>query len=210
MTASIHIELTAQTVEEALQQLIDDIDKIETAPSNPEENPDNDDPFFDERARIMATVAAVARFMQSLPELDREERLRPLVTLLAALIDVQDGRKSKLLSPDRKRGRKMPPLGEQYARAIAAAAMEFFTRIDGVINEEAARRVARWLDNNGKDYLFTDDSEPYTQVERWREKVIPGPESPYVDQHYQILVAWGDTSGLGPEQTAKKLLKLLS
>ncbi len=110
-------------IDEALQRLVDDLDKIETSPADPNENPNNEDSFFDERAQIMATVAAVAIFMQSLPELAGKEQERPLVTLLSHLMDVHEGRKSELLSTDRKPGRKRPPLGVQFFRAGAAAAM---------------------------------------------------------------------------------------
>ena len=49
----------------------------------------------------MATVAALAQFMQSLPDLAGKERERPLITLLSALTDVHQGRTSDLLTPVR-------------------------------------------------------------------------------------------------------------
>ncbi len=57
------------SLEEALQQLIEDLDKIGTLPADPGENPDNEDPFFDERAQIMATVATVAYSCSRCPNL---------------------------------------------------------------------------------------------------------------------------------------------
>ena len=187
-------------IEEALQRLVDDLETL------PDENPDSEDPFFDERERVIGTVQAVAQFMQSLPELAGKERERPLITLLSHLLDVQDGLKSKLLSPDRERGRKRPPLGEQYARARAAAAMEFFTLVDGYDNEQAARRVARHLDSNGNAHLFHDRTEHYEQIESWRENVT-GSVDTDAARHYRALVACGKAAGFGPEETAKRLLK---
>ena len=193
-------------LEEALQRLVGELDNLESLPADPDENPDNEDPFFDERAQIMATVAHVAMFMQSLPELAGKERERPLITLLHALVDVQGGRKSKLFSPGRKRGRKKPAHGDRYARARYAAAMEFFTLVDGYTNEQAARRVARHLDSNGNAHLFHDRTEHYEQVESWRENVT-GSVNTDAARHYRALVACGKAAGFGPEETAKRLLK---
>ena len=190
-------------LEEALRRLVDE---LETLPADPDENSDKEDPFFDERERVIGTVKAVAQFMQSLPELAGKERERPLVVLLSHLLDVQEGLKSGLLSPDRKRGRKRPPLGVQYARARYAAAMEFLTLVDGYNNEQAARRVARHLDSNGNAYLFHDRTEHYEQIESWRENVT-GSVNTDAARHYRALVACGKAAGFGPEETAKRLLK---
>lgn len=204
MTASIHIELTAQTVEKALQQLIDDIDQIGTSLSKPEENPDNNDPFFDERARIMATVAVVVLFMQSLPELDREERLRPLVTLLEALTDVHEGRNSPLLTPIwNPKGVKIP-LGEQFRRASAAAAMEFFTRVDGCSNEEAARLVSLQIISTDA-HLFNDRTPPHEQIKSWRDNIMGGTNGDGA-QYYRETIASIEVQFPDPEQAAQYLL----
>jgi len=187
------------SLEEALQQLIEDLDKIGTLPADPGENPDNEDPFFDERAQIMATVAAVAIFMQSLPELAGKERERPLVTLLSHLMDVHEGRKSELLSTDRKPGRTRPPLGVQFFRAGAAAAMEFFIRA-GKSKDEAARFVSV-----GSAKLF-HDRPSYKQVARWRDEVTGAMDNDGA-RYYRELIASVEARFPNPEQAARYLLK---
>ena len=204
MTARIHIELTAQTVEKALQQLIDDIDKIETSPSNPEENPDNNDPFFDERARIMATVAAVARFMQSLSGLKHEERLRPLVTLLEALTDVHEGRKSELLLSEGSPGGPIPT-GVQFSRARIAAAMTLI-KSAGYTKEEAAQRAVRLVSKKDAQ-LFKKKTLPHKQVIQWRRDFTEGRKHPDGTKHYWAIVNGAKELGLSPELAARKILK---
>ena len=94
-------------LEEALRQLIEALDRNaalppETVSEDPDVvNPDSEHSFANERARIMVDVAAVAGFMEAVRGLKGRERR--LVTLLSHLEDVHEGRKSKLLSPDRKR-----------------------------------------------------------------------------------------------------------
>ncbi len=186
-------------LEEALQRLVDDLDKIETSPADPDENPNNEDSFFDERAQIMATVAAVAIFMQSLPELAGKERERPLVTLLSHLMDLHEGRKSDLLSPDRKPGRKRPPLEVQFFRAGAAAAMEFFIRA-GKSKDEAARLVS-----NGSAKLFRNRPS-YKQVARWRDEVTGAMDHDGA-RYYRELITSVEVRFPNPEQAARYLLK---
>ena len=153
-----------------LERLIEDLDKIGTLPADPGENPDNEDPFFDERARIIATVAAVAQFMQELPELDREERLRPLVTLLKALIDVHEGKKSELLLSDGPPGGPLT-LGELFSRARYAAAMTIFHKRAGHKKEPAARLVSRLVSDRDA-HLFKNKTPPYKQIIRWRREFM--------------------------------------
>ena len=76
--------------EEALQWLIDELDYLEPSPAGPGENLDNEEPFFDESMRVMGTLAAVAQFMQAVPELKGKEA--PLLVPLRALLGVHDGR----------------------------------------------------------------------------------------------------------------------
>ena len=71
-------------IEEALQRLVDDLDKLDDSKSSPDElesHPEYYDPLVDERARIMATVGRVAIFMQSVRVLADKKRERPLMTL---------------------------------------------------------------------------------------------------------------------------------
>jgi len=186
------------SLEEVLQQLIDDLNRIENAPSDPGENPDNEDPLFDERAQIMGTVASVAKFMQSLPALTGKERERPLVTLLSNLLDVHEGRKSDLLSPYPKPGRKKPPLEVQFSRARAAAAMEFFIRA-GNNNEEAAR-----LASSGSAKLF--HARPlYKQVARWRDE-FTGAMDHDGARYYRAAIASVEVRFSNPEHAARCVL----
>jgi hypothetical protein len=107
-------------LEEAFQRLIDD---LETLPADLDENSDTEDPFFDERERVIGTVVAVVRFMQALPELAGKERERPLVTLLSALQDVHEGRNSPLLTPVWKLEEALQHLIDGFER-IAALPLE--------------------------------------------------------------------------------------
>jgi hypothetical protein len=146
--------------------------------------------------------------MMSFSELADKGWERPLLTLTGHLGDVHQGLKSQLFSPPRQQGRPKPSTVALLTRAHAAAAMQLFTEVDGCTNEEAARRVARRLVHIGNSHLFTDMSEPYEQVERWRE-MVGGAASGEAGEYYQYLVAMGKATGLSPEQAAKKLLELL-
>ena len=196
-------------LEEALRWLVADLDNV--LPLNPGENSDDEDLYFYERAQIIAVVIAVTKFMMSIPELEGKGWDIPLFTLTSALGDVhEEGLNSQLFSPRRKRGKPKPPTVDQYTRALAAAAMQFFFEANGRKNlEEAAQRVVDRLVYIGNSRLFTGKSAPHNQVKTWRDNFM-GVASDEGGKFYQSLVAMGKATGLGPEQTAKNLLKLLS
>ncbi len=54
-------------LQEALQHLIDNFDRFATLPSETGDK----DPVADERARTMLEVAAIAGFMEAVPELEQ-------------------------------------------------------------------------------------------------------------------------------------------
>ncbi len=147
---------------EKLRRLISDFDEIETAPSET----GGEDPVADARGESILALKAVVQFMQEVPGLTGKEV--PLLALLSALVDVQEGRNPKLFKKPkskRKRARPKPALGTQFLRARAAAAMEFFVRADPAprpdVNTHAQRVAngcARWF---GRRPLAT-------QVKRWR------------------------------------------
>ena len=177
---------------------------------NPDEYPDNEDPYFYKRAQIINVVAVITEFMMSIPELEGKGWVHPLFTLEAHLRDVHKGLKSQLFSPPRERGKPKPSTVDQRTRAHAAAAMQLFFEANGRRNlEEAARRVARRLIHIGNSHLFTGKSEPYKQVETWREMVM-GHAPGEATEFYRYLVANDKAAGLSPEQAAKRLLNLLS
>ena len=182
---------------EALQRLVDDFDLIEVWPSET----GGKDPVADERARTMLEVAAIAGFMEAVPELKGKERR--LVTLLSALHDVHEGRYPKLLKPKPKgkRGKKKPALSKQFCRARAAAAMEFFMRA-GYGKDKAAQCVA-----NGCARWF--DKRPLSRtVARWRDAVMGAAEAAEGDdaRYYRETIALLEVFCPDPEQAARHLL----
>ena len=188
--------------EEALQWLIDELDYPEFSPAGPGENPDNEEPFFDERMRVMGTLAAVVQFMQAVPELKGKEA--PLLAPLRALLGVHDGREpSPLFAP------VWTPKGPKIAtavrikRATAAAAVTLLLKSAGG-KEAAARQVARIVEKKDAR-LFTEDTAPHEQVNQWRRTVMEGGD-PKGTRHYRNLVAGAKATGEPPERVATKLL----
>ena len=85
-----------------------------------------EDSIVEERNRAIQDLAAVASFMQALPELNGKEKR--LLVLLEALHDLGENRRNSFLKPAKKAGRPKVGYIEEVDRARAATAMEMFMR----------------------------------------------------------------------------------
>ena len=188
---------------ETLRWLINTFDEITAYPSET----GGEDPDADARRESQLALIAFVQFMQEVPGLTGKEA--PLLALLSALVDVQEGGNPKLFKKPkskRKRGKPKPALGVQFLRARAAAAMEFFFRADPAARPDATKAAQRVA--NGCARWF-DERPTAKQVKTWRSDFKAGGNDDGA-QYYKVTIASLENQFPDPEQAAQAALYLLS
>ena len=184
---------------ETLRWLINTFDEITAYPSET----GGEDPVADARRESQLALIAVVQFMQEVPGLTGKEV--PLLVLLSALVDVQEGGNPKLFKKPkskRKRGKPKPALGVQFLRARAAAAMEFFVRADPGPRPDLDKHAQRVANGCGRWFGRRPLAQ---QVKRWRNEFM-GKADGDGAQYYQETIASLEARYSDPEQAALYLL----
>jgi hypothetical protein len=142
----------------------------------------------EEHRRIGVTYAlnAAIEFMKSFEEVGSDDLLAPLVSLTAALADLDNGIPTPLLTiVEQKAGRHPERTAQQAIRVYAAIAMDLLMK-SGLPVKAAARRVAGRLDRLGVTTSFGRRVTPNT-VKNWRDTISrQAGESPEADLYHKV------------------------
>jgi len=124
-------------------------------------------------------VAAVVKFLGAVGEDEAVavgvrsfERARPLLTLLAALADLDEGISTAMLRRAMAGNAPTTAMLDRFSRAQAASAMECLMRC-GLSRRDAAREVAKAIE--GRSYAQGYGRDLWKVVARWRDDLrAPG------------------------------------
>ena len=100
------------------------------------------------RRGAISALNAVAEFLNRFEEVHEEHLTAPIVFVSIALLDLDDGISSPLLSAPRKLGRKPSSTNRKYTRAFAALTCDLLMKT-GLSRYEAANLVAARLQQLG-------------------------------------------------------------
>ena len=100
------------------------------------------------RAEAAHALNAVVVFLNVFEEPSSETLTVPLVSLSAALMDLDEGIKSPMLVPSKRPGRRSKSMRREGLRAITVLTLEFL-RETGLTRKEAAKQVAAALNRAG-------------------------------------------------------------
>ncbi len=123
------------------------------------------------RADAAHALNAVVEFLIVFEEPSSENLTVPLVSLSAALMDLDEGIKSPMLVPSKRPGRRSTSMRREGLRAVTVLALEHL-RETGLTRKEAAKQVAAALNRAGVQPLGGRwRNITATTVINWRESL---------------------------------------
>jgi hypothetical protein len=122
------------------------------------------------------------------------ELLEPMRDLCKGLGDLAEGRRSELLVPAPRGGKRRDTIADVQQWLRAAAAMHFLVPLKG--KDKASEEVARWLRLDGK---------AAKTIDYWRDLGMNGSNDAVKEQFKLICTAW-NAKIRDPERRAKALI----
>jgi hypothetical protein len=149
-------------------------------------------------AEALHAVNVFLRSRTSAGDIDAES-LVPLVSLLGALADVEEGHSRPMLEPSQKKAGR-PKISQNYENlwATASAAITFLMEGD-FTEEQAAREVARLLEKYHLPLPGAREGLPWKKLTGWRDKLNQGePGGTAQDMQRSQVALFRQWADIGP------------
>jgi hypothetical protein len=168
------------------------------------------------REAVRAALKAAYVFLEDvgldgLDPMRKDELLTPLFALVAALEDLDRNQTSPILEAKPAVGHPRDPHGREVVKGAAGATMELLMTVGRLPREEAAKRVARKLREQG---IALDGRRElnWRTVASWRHELkhvpmrdVTGPSIHYRNVMAHVWLPWklAEEHGLGPRDRAR-------
>jgi hypothetical protein len=160
------------------------------------------------RQAAITSLMGVVDYLESLGDFKRDGVTEPLVQLLAALNQVQEGRAHPMLTPARQQNRTKDNVFQATLKGWAAAAMELGLRAHQPW-KEAAGAVADELTQAGCRLrsLRTDKFATFQTVKNWRQTIVhQSPQRSQGARAFAGAIAAAEKLDLAPADAMKRTL----